>query len=74
MPGHKGIVLAKSEDVVQVLVEVIEEYGRAQCIRSDNGSQFVAQKVTEAFLKSQIDIISITPGSPRWLCHLIMLL
>ena len=54
----------KSEDVVQVLVEAIEEYGRPQCIRSDNGSQFVAQKVREALLKCQIDIIYIDPGSP----------
>ena len=41
----------KSEDVVQVLVEAIEVYGRPQCIRSDKGSQFAAQKVREALLK-----------------------
>ena len=29
----------KSKAPVQVLVEAIEGYGRAQCIRSDNGSQ-----------------------------------
>ena len=52
----------KSEDVVEVLVEAIEEYGRPQCIRSDNGSQFVAQKVREALLKCQIDIIYIDLG------------
>ena len=34
----------KSEDLVQVLDEAIEGYGRPQCILSDNGSQFVAQK------------------------------
>ena len=56
----------KSKDVVEVLVEAIEEYGRPQCIRSDNGSQFVAQKVREALLKCQNDIIYIDPGS-AWL-------
>ncbi len=54
----------KSEDVVQVLVEAIEVYGRPQCIRSDKGSQFVAHKVREALLNSQIDIIYIDSGSP----------
>ena len=54
----------KSEDVVQVLVEAIEMFGRPQYIRSDKGSQFAAQKVREALLKSQIDIIYIYPGSP----------
>ena len=54
----------KSEDVVQVLVEAIEVYGRPQCIRSDNDSQFVAHKVREALLKRHIDIIYIDPGSP----------
>ena len=51
----KGSRSLKSEDVVQ-----------PPCIRSDNGSQFVAQKVREALLKRQIDIIYIDPGSP-WL-------
>ena len=54
----------KNEDVVQVLVEAIEVYGRPQYIRSDKGSQFAAKKVREALLKHQIDIIYIDPGSP----------
>ena len=54
----------KSEDVVQVLVEAIEVYGRPQYIRSNKGLQVVAKKVREALLKSQIDIIYIYPGSP----------
>ena len=54
----------KSENVVEVLVEAIEEYGSPPCIRSDKDSQFVAQKVREALLNNQIDIIYIDPGSP----------
>ena len=55
----------KSEDVVQVLVKAIEVYGRPQCIRSDKGSQFEAQKVREASSRAR-SILSTSTLAALW--------
>ena len=54
----------KSEDVRSVMIEMIEEHGVPEYIRSDNGSEFIASAIQE-FLKSQgIKTLYIDPGSP----------
>ncbi len=54
----------KSADVVEVLNEAIQENGKPQCIRSDNGSEFIAHQVKEELQRQKIDIVYIDPGSP----------
>ncbi len=56
----------KSADVVEVLNQAIRENGTPQCIRSDNGSEFIAHKVKEELQRQKIAIVYIDPGSP-WL-------
>ncbi len=46
--------------------EAIRENGKPQCIRSDNGSEFIAHKVKEELQQQKIAIVYIDPGSP-WL-------
>ena len=54
----------KSEDVRNVLIDMIEEHGMPEYIRSDNGSEFISKTIQE-FLKSQgIKTLYIEPGSP----------
>lgn len=54
----------RSEDVRNVMVDMIEEQGTPEYIRSDNGSEFIATTIQE-FLKSQgIKTLYIAPGSP----------
>ncbi len=54
----------KSADVVEVLNEAIKDNGKPQCIRSDNGSEFIAPKVKGKLQRQKIDIVYIDPGSP----------
>ena len=54
----------KSADVVEVLNEAIKDNGKPQCIRSDNGSEFIAHKVKGELQRQKIDIVYIDPGSP----------
>ncbi len=54
----------KSADVVEVLNQAIRENGTPQCIRSDNGSEFIAHKVKEELQRQKIAIVYIDPGSP----------
>ena len=53
-----------SADVVEVLNEAIKDNGKPQCIRSDNGSEFIAHKVKGELQHQKIDIVYIDPGSP----------
>lgn len=54
----------KSEDVRNVMIEMIDEHGVPEYIRSDNGSEFIASTIQE-FLKLQgIKTLYIEPGSP----------
>lgn len=54
----------KTEDVIKVLIDMIEERGIPEYIRSDNGSEFISKTIQD-FLKSQvIKTLYIEPGSP----------
>jgi len=54
----------KSDDVLDVLNQAIEEHGAPDHIRSDNGSEFIAKKVKRSLEQHPIKIIYIDPGSP----------
>lgn len=50
--------------VIKVLTKLVAERGAPQCLRSDNGPEFVATRV-KAWLKEQgIQTLYIKPGSP----------
>lgn len=51
-------------DVIRHLDRLIEVWGAPSCIRSDNGSEFVAHQVKKWLTDNQIDTHYITPGSP----------
>ena len=53
-----------SRAVVEVLSRLVAERGVPECLRSDNGPEFVAARVKE-WLKGQgIETLYIEPGSP----------
>lgn len=54
----------KSEDVINVLSELFFTEGVPEYIRSDNGSEFVAQSVQDFLAKIKVKTAYITPGSP----------
>ncbi len=53
----KGTCSLKGEELVQVLVEAIEAYGRLQCIRSDKTVSSSQKKIRKEPLERQNDII-----------------
>lgn len=53
-----------AERVIEVLTQCIEWRGKPQKIRSDNGTEFLALKTKEFFVKNQIDHIPIQKGKP----------
>ena len=53
-----------SADVVQCLARLVAQYGAPQCLRTDNGMEFVARR-TQAWLAAQgIQAVRIAPGQP----------
>ena len=63
----RAIVSARSipsRDVVQLLEWLFLLHGTPAHIRSDNGPEFVAQRVRQWLEKRQCETIFITPGSP----------
>jgi putative transposase len=54
----------KSRAVIEVLSRLIAERGSPLCLRSDNGSEFVATRVKEWLTKKGIETLYIEPGSP----------
>ena len=55
----------KQEDVARVLLEaMIREEARPENIRSDNGSEFIAETVQEFMAANGIKAITIEPGCP----------
>jgi transposase InsO family protein len=54
----------KAEDVVLALGRAMLLYGIPGCIRSDNGSEFIAAKIKKWLDENGIGIMYITPGSP----------
>jgi len=54
----------KSEEVLETLSELFLTEGVPEYIRSDNGSEFTAQKVQDWLKKLNVKTAYITPGSP----------
>ena len=52
------------EDVWKVLQKAFLQYGRPKRIRSDNGSEFVAEHLRHCFEMFGIETLHIAPGSP----------
>lgn len=53
-----------SEDVIDTLAELFAMRGVPECIRSDNGPEFIAQAIQSWLGRLQIDVLYIEPGSP----------
>ncbi len=53
-----------SQDVLHVLGKLFLQYGPPEHIRSDNGSEFVAEAVREWLGRLQVKTLYIEPGSP----------
>jgi putative transposase len=54
----------KSRTVIGVLSRLVAERGAPQCLRSDNGSEFVAARVKEWLKEKGVQTLYIEPGSP----------
>ena len=53
-----------SHHVLETITQMIALYGPPDYIRSDNGSEFIAQKVQQWLKKNRIKTIYIDPGRP----------
>jgi transposase InsO family protein len=53
-----------SVDVVRVLEQLVELHGKPTTVKSDNGPEFVAQKVQDWIEARLMDVHFIDPGSP----------
>jgi putative transposase len=53
-----------AEDVVETLATLFRRRGEPACIRSDNGSEFVAKTVKRWLEASEVKTLYIEPGSP----------
>ncbi len=51
-------------DVVRILERLFDQYGKPECIRSDNGTELVAAKVQTWLREQHVDTHYIEPGSP----------
>lgn len=56
-------------DVIRVLSELIRRHGRPACLRSDNGPEFIAERVKEWLKRNGIKTHYIEPGSPWQNCY-----
>jgi putative transposase len=54
----------KSRSVIEVLTQLVAKRGVPACLRSDNGPEFVAQRVKEWLKQKGIETLYIEPGSP----------
>ena len=66
---HEGLMIHTdrslgSVDVIQCLTFLFELYGVPACIKSDNGSEFVAKRVQKWLKKQHVNVRYIDPGSP----------
>jgi len=53
-----------SEDVIDTLAELLAIRGVPQCIRSDNGPEFVANAIQRWLSQLEVETLYIEPGSP----------
>ena len=54
----------RSDHVLELLTELFTLKGVPEHIRSDNGTEFIAQKIQQWLKESQIKTLYIDPGSP----------
>jgi len=54
----------KADDVIEVLGRALVRYGIPGCIRSDNGPEFIANKLKDWVEDNGMGIMYIAPGSP----------
>jgi putative transposase len=54
----------KAADVLHWLQKAVEQHGAPKCLRSDNGSEFIAKIVQRWLKENRIKTIYIEPGSP----------
>lgn len=54
----------RSEDVKNVLREVMLRNGITEYLRSDNGSEFIAKRLRAWLSEMEVSTMYITPGSP----------
>lgn len=54
----------RATDAIKVIEAAIEQYGRPEHIRSDNGSEFIAHAIRDWMNENEIKTIYIKPGSP----------
>jgi len=54
-----------SEDVINTLCKLFAIRGVPECIRSDNGPEFVAQAIQQWLQRLKIETLYIAPGRPR---------
>jgi len=54
----------KNNDLIEVLANLMMQYGTPEYIRSDNGSEFTAKKVKEWLKDTGVITAYIEPGSP----------
>jgi putative transposase len=54
----------KSEDVIEVLEELIATRGLPRFIRSDNGSEFIAKALKDWLAEAHVGTLYIAPASP----------
>ncbi|MDG1897323.1 MAG: integrase core domain-containing protein, partial [Fuerstiella sp.] len=53
-----------SEDVINRLSELFVIYGIPECIRSDNGPEFVAKVIQQWLSSLEVRTLYVAPGSP----------
>lgn len=53
-----------SEDVIDTLAELFAMRGLPQCIRSDNGPEFIAKEIRRWLAQVDVETLYIEPGSP----------
>jgi transposase InsO family protein len=53
-----------SEDVIDTLSELFAMRGVPQCVRSDNGPEFIAQAIQRWLAQVEVETLYIAPGSP----------
>ena len=66
---HEGLMIyldrsLTSSDVIQCLEYLFELYGTPDCIKSDNGPEFVAKRVQQWLKERHVKVRYIDPGSP----------
>ena len=53
-----------SEDVINRLAELFVMYGVPECIRSDNGPEFIANAIQQWLTSLEVKTLYVEPGSP----------